>query len=188
MITLFILRILFPLVETLITEEPLTKYTYKFNLPEYSQYKEWIKLARPTTTTPTSTTVTESPMEFSTTEPLMEIPKIETAPIPLCKETPDNVWGLFYCLLAFMFYLIAIIVALLYICRAMGCAKWRFTYGPPPSKAEGILEHLNFFYPELFPKGISIEEASRILTEVRDNGHTSTHKNSQGKSTHSSLV
>lgn len=130
---------------------------------------------------------TPTPINYTAMESEMEIPKIETAPIPLCKETPDTLYGIFYCLLAFLFYLITIIVALLYICRTFGCVKWRFSYGPPPSKEEEMVEHLNFFYPKLFPKGITLEEAGQILTTVPD-GHSPANKNSPDQPTHSSRV
>lgn len=160
------------------------------NLPE--QYKELIKSFRPTpkplvvtskttttlpplttlnsieneTTLQVNETITLLPNETTTTLKQMQV-HAPFPSIPLCKETPhnDDIYGHFYCLIAFLFYLVAIVTAILFTCRAFGCAKWRFLYNykEPPTVAEKILEDLAFLYPHLFPKGTTIEEANHIL-------------------------
>jgi hypothetical protein len=98
-----------------------SSYTYKYNLPEYSEYKKIIESVRPNTTTE-STTISTPRIIYSNPQFVPDL--------PLCKETPENnnVYGHAYCLIAFLFYLVAIVSALLFTCRAFGCLK-RFENG-----------------------------------------------------------
>jgi hypothetical protein len=192
------LLLLFPIIIFIIpliaghpTERP--RYTYQYNLPEYSEYKKIIESLRPTTT---ATTATHKPPQE---QPLINHLTPQFVPdLPLCKETPENsnLYGHAYCLIAFLFYLVAIVSALLFTCRAFGCLK-RFERQQQQEEQrvqlpyERQLEGLVARYPSIFTKDMSLEEFNKKLStpniDVPD-GHSTNYKNSSFKPADKTLI
>lgn len=145
----------------LVTEQATTRYTYKYNLPEYSQYKEFIKSVRPTTTI--------AP-EMLTSEALESENPIVNAPVilgnnPLCKQAPESgdIYGHISCLLTYTLYILAIVAIGIYLWK-----KWKSPQ-QQPQEHEGI-------------------EMNLLVDTLKENGFPSNRKNSRDKPGNLSVV
>lgn len=159
----------------LVTDQPITRYTYKYNLPEYSQYKEFIKSVRPTTT-PASVLSSEV-LETMTTPASMlvsevlesEHPKINAPTIPLCNQTPESgdIYAHFTCVLTYIFYLLFFATIITYLWR-----KW------------------NAHFQTRHPQGMEHEGIDMdLLTDtLKANGFPSDNKNTRGKPNDEEIV